>query len=62
MCNGGIFSSVNVSGPFLNSHQFLSSTRFCDRELHILCTPPLQMEKIKSGLMLAADGMTGSVI
>lgn len=62
MCNSDIFTSLNVSGPFLNWPQFLAFTRSCGRELHILHTPPLQMGKNKGGLMLAADGMTGSLI
>lgn len=39
------FPSVNVSGPFLNSSQFLASTRPCGGEFHSFHTPPSQMEK-----------------
>lgn len=36
MCNGGFFfPSVNVSGSFLKSSQFLASTRSCDRSLGV---------------------------
>lgn len=45
--NSGFFDSVNVSSPFWNSHQFSVSRRCCDREWHILRTPPLQAEKIR---------------